>query len=82
MNNHGRKENDMLVIDLNDGVSEGIRVCKSTDVAQVQLGMSSGTIIVSRTMAVCILEEILYTANLCYEQGYLNQYNTNGRCSD
>ena len=32
----------MLVIDLNDGVSEGIRVCKSTDVAQVQLVMSSG----------------------------------------
>ena len=79
MNNHGQKENDMLTIRLEDGVTAGLKVCKSSLEESVELVMKSSTIQVSKLQAICILEEIRYTAVLCYEQGYLNMNDTDGR---
>ena len=79
MNNHGQKEKIMLTIRLEDGVTTGLRVCKSSTEESVELVMKSSTIQVSRILAIDILEEIRYTAVLCYEQGYFNGNDTDGR---
>lgn len=79
MNNHGQKEKIMLTINLSDGVEAGLRICNSSIEDSVKLVMHSSAVIVSRLQAISILQEIQYTAILCYEQGYLNERNTDGR---
>ena len=69
----------MLTINLSDGVVAGLRLCKSSIEESVELVMNSSTIQVSKMQAINILEEIRYTANLCYEQGYFNGNDTDGR---
>ncbi len=69
----------MLSINLDIGVRHAINLCKGISDISVELEMSSGTIHVPTEVAITILKEIEYTANLCYEQGYLNEHNTNGR---
>ena len=79
MNNHGRRRKIMLTVKLSDGVETAINMCKFTIEDTVKIVMHSSTIIVSSLQAISILEEIRYTAVLCYEQGYLNENNTDGR---
>jgi hypothetical protein len=69
----------MLTINLSDGVVAGLRLCKSSLEESVKLVMNSSTIEVSKIQAVDILEELRYTATLCYEQGYYNGNDTDGR---
>lgn len=69
----------MLTINLSDGVVAGLRLCKSSIEESVELVMNSSTIQVSRIQAIDILEELRYTATLCYEQGYFNGNDTDGR---
>lgn len=69
----------MLTINLSDGVVAGLRLCKSSLEESVKLVMNSSTIEVSKIQAVDILEELRYTATLCYEQGYFNGNDTDGR---